>query len=112
MLRWKQNRWGRISGKVISLLLAATVITFTWLYSNYDDVSLVTLVGVFFAIWVVLTTGLDIYQKTGKDKLSIRQLGNSFWAMHTAHLGFAFVVLGCNTNISLFRRKTGKGCLR
>jgi cytochrome c-type biogenesis protein CcmF len=94
MLRWKQNKWGQISSKVITLLVASTLITFSWLYTRYDEVSLVTLVGVFFAIWVVLTTGLDIYHKVINDKLSISQLGNSFWAMHTAHLGFACVVLG------------------
>jgi cytochrome c-type biogenesis protein CcmF len=51
-------------------------------------------VGVFFALWVSLTVVIDLLDKLSKEGASITKMGNSFWAMHTAHLGFACVVLG------------------
>ncbi|MEC8328762.1 MAG: heme lyase CcmF/NrfE family subunit [Pseudomonadota bacterium] len=94
MLRWKQNKFSHVMKKLVGALVVTAVVTFAWLYSSYENVSTTTLVGVFFALWVCLTVAIDLFEKLSKEGMSLTKLGNSFWAMHTAHLGFAFVVLG------------------
>jgi cytochrome c-type biogenesis protein CcmF len=94
MLRWKQNKFSHLTKKLIGALIVTSIVTFAWLYSSYENVSTTTLVGVFFALWVSLTVVIDLLDKLSKEGASITKMGNSFWAMHTAHLGFACVVLG------------------
>lgn len=94
MLRWKQNKWQHISHKVIGGLVATAVIVSAWLFLRYDNVSTTTFIAVYLAIWVCVTAAIDLFEKVKQEGVPVTRLGNSFWAMHTAHLGFACVVLG------------------
>ena len=95
MLRWKQNKWVNLTGKLFFALVGAAIITFSWLYSSYENVTFSTLIALFFAIWVMLTTAIDILDKLAGNVSfkGIKKLGNSYWAMVMAHLGFSFVVM-------------------
>lgn len=97
MLRWKQNQLGRLTKPVVGLFVATAVVVCTWLYTKYENVSVTTLVAVFFALWVVFTTMFDTiskWQQQGKGIAGLRRLGNGHLAMTLGHLGFACVVLG------------------
>ncbi len=97
LLRWKQNKWTFLQNKMLLSAIASIVVTSVWLFLSYDVVAPLTLLATTLAIWIVFTTGLDVFDKTrvhGSLTNGLKRLSLSYWAMVLGHVGIAFVIAG------------------
>ena len=96
-LRWKQNKWAFLQNKILMGVLVSIIITFAWLFSSYDAIAPLTLLATTLAVWIVITTGIDLYSKVtvhSTFKEGFKRLGLGYWAMVLGHIGIAFVIAG------------------
>jgi len=97
LLRWKQNKWAFLQNKILMGVLASVAITCTWLFSSYDLVKPLTLLATTLAVWIAISTGIDIYTKAavhGSLKEGLKRFTVSYWAMVLGHIGIAFIIAG------------------
>ncbi|AXV64670.1 heme lyase CcmF/NrfE family subunit [Pseudoalteromonas lipolytica] len=97
LLRWKQNKWSMLQNKLALSAVVSVVATAAWLYSSYDVVAPITFIATTLAIWIFVTTFVDLVSKvTIHTTLSegFKRLGLSYWAMVLGHVGLAFVIAG------------------
>ncbi|MFY8326115.1 heme lyase CcmF/NrfE family subunit [Pseudoalteromonas sp. ZZD1] len=97
LLRWKQNKWAFLQNKMLLCAIASIAVTSAWLFLSYDVVAPLTLLATTLAMWIVFTTGLDIFDKTrvhGNLASGLKRLSLSYWAMVLGHVGIAFVIAG------------------
>ncbi|QLJ09157.1 heme lyase CcmF/NrfE family subunit [Pseudoalteromonas sp. JSTW] len=97
LLRWKQNKWSMLQNKLALSAVVSVVATAAWLYSSYDVVAPITFIATTLAIWIFVTTFVDLVSKvTIHMTLSegFKRLGLSYWAMVLGHVGLAFVIAG------------------
>ena len=97
LLRWKQNKWSFLQNKLLIAALMSVVFTAAWLYSSYAVVAPLTLLATTLAVWIIMTTAVDLYVKaTVQTNFSqgLKRLGLSYWAMVLGHVGIAFVIAG------------------
>ncbi|MCQ8877859.1 heme lyase CcmF/NrfE family subunit [Pseudoalteromonas shioyasakiensis] len=97
LLRWKQNKWGFLQNKMLFCAIVSIAVTSAWLFSSYDVVAPLTLLATTLAVWIVVTTGVDLYVKaTIQTSFSqgLKRLDLSYWAMVLGHVGIAFIIAG------------------
>lgn len=97
LLRWKQNKWGFLQNKMLLCAIASIAVTSAWLFLSYDVVAPLTLLATTLAVWIVVTTGVDLYVKaTIQTSFSqgVKRLDLSYWAMVLGHVGIAFIIAG------------------
>ena len=97
MLRWKQNKIKLVFNKYALSLLISVIVSSAWLFSSYEEVKVMTLVAVMLAVWIAVTSLIDIGLKVADSTsilLGLKKLGLSYWAMILGHIGFAFVIAG------------------
>ena len=97
MLRWKQNQLKFVFNKYAFALVLSVIIGAAWLFSSYETVAVMTFVAVVSALWIVLTSLIDIalkFKGTVNFAEGWKKLTLSYWAMIAGHVGFAFVISG------------------
>lgn len=97
LLRWKQNKWGFLQNKMLFCAIVSIAVTSAWLFLSYDVVAPLTLLATTLAVWIVVTTGVDLYVKaTIQTSFSqgVKRLDLSYWAMVLGHVGIAFIIAG------------------
>ncbi len=97
LLRWKQNKFSILKNKLAVAAMLSLFISVTWLYSSYEHVAISTLIAVLLAFWIIISTLLDIINKALQGSSLVQglsKLTNSYWAMVSGHIGFAFVIIG------------------
>ncbi|CCQ09696.1 Cytochrome c heme lyase subunit CcmF [Pseudoalteromonas luteoviolacea B = ATCC 29581] len=95
MLRWKQNKLSTLFPKWAMNVGLALIVTATWLYSSFDEVTPLTFMGTALAVWIVLASIVDLMQKISVQSTfaeGLKRLGLSYWAMQLGHVGLAFVI--------------------
>ena len=97
LLRWKQNKWSMLQNKFALSAVVSLVATAAWLYSSYDVIAPITFIATALAVWIVVTTLVDLTAKVTIHKTlgeGFKRLGLSYWAMVLGHVGLAFVIAG------------------
>ncbi|WP_125783295.1 heme lyase CcmF/NrfE family subunit [Pseudoalteromonas rubra] len=95
MLRWKQNKLPPLVKKWVAIFVATIVITSTWLFSSFDDISTLTYLATALAVWICIATVVDLVEKVSvhpSTAQGLKRLGMSYWAMVLGHVGIAFVI--------------------
>ena len=97
LLRWKQNKWSMLQNKLALSAIVSIVATAAWLYSSYDVIAPLTFIATALAVWIFVTTLVDLAAKVTIHKTlaeGFKRLGLSYWAMVLGHVGLAFVIAG------------------
>ncbi|WP_405128059.1 heme lyase CcmF/NrfE family subunit [Pseudoalteromonas sp. PB2-1] len=97
LLRWKQNKWSMLQNKLALSAIVSIVATAAWLYSSYDIIAPLTFIATALAVWIFVTTLVDLAAKVTIHKTlaeGFKRLGLSYWAMVLGHVGLAFVIAG------------------
>ncbi|GGE84355.1 MULTISPECIES: heme lyase CcmF/NrfE family subunit [Pseudoalteromonas] len=97
LLRWKQNKWSMLQNKFALSAVVSLVATAAWLYSSYDVIAPITFIATTLAVWIFVTTLVDLAAKVTIHKTlgeGFKRLGLSYWAMVLGHIGLAFVIAG------------------
>jgi cytochrome c-type biogenesis protein CcmF len=96
LLRWKRDRLGRLSRRIMLLalacIMAASLMTVLLPVYSWPAVA-----GLSLALWTTATTFLSFRDRLGLQKLSIARLKAipaAFYGMTIAHLGIAVFVVG------------------
>ena len=97
LLRWKQNKWAFLKNKMLLCAVSSFAISTLWLFLSYDLVAPLTLLATTLAVWIVMTTLFDIFDKSRvHDSFldGLKRFSISYWAMVIGHIGIAFVIAG------------------
>ncbi|MBX7526463.1 heme lyase CcmF/NrfE family subunit [Qipengyuania vesicularis] len=97
LLRWRQDRWGRISkemGLVAALLLAGVV-----LFGLLAEASLLALLGLTFAVALAAASFLPLKGR------NLRRVPIATWGMVVAHLGVAMMLFGMASESAFSKEK-------
>ncbi|ABR91397.1 cytochrome C-type biogenesis protein CcmF [Janthinobacterium sp. Marseille] len=95
LTRWKDTS-GRWLARMLVPVLAVSLLIALGAATLHDRSRWAVMGVCLLAAWVVLTGLRDIFDKTRHMGLfkGLSMLGNSYWGMHLAHLGFAVCALG------------------
>ncbi|WP_416041612.1 heme lyase CcmF/NrfE family subunit [Edwardsiella ictaluri] len=97
LVRWRRDSLGRLRTPLLAALVlsAALALLLPWLLQ--DSIVAMTVLGLLMALWVVVLTLVELYQRAAHRDGFWRGLGKlsrSQWGMVLAHLGGAVTVIG------------------
>ncbi|QPR27762.1 heme lyase CcmF/NrfE family subunit [Edwardsiella hoshinae] len=97
LVRWRRDSVGRLRNSLLAALLISVLVALLLPWWLQDRIVAMTVVGLLMALWVVVLTLVELYQRaTYRDGLwhGLGKLSRSQWGMVLAHLGVAVTVIG------------------
>ncbi|WP_097462424.1 heme lyase CcmF/NrfE family subunit [Mangrovitalea sediminis] len=94
--RWKRTETRHITHRIVWPAIGA-IVSGVVLCEVYGAFRVWPFIGCAIAIWIVLTTARDLWEKSGHSQgraSGLRRLTRSYWGMVFGHLGLAMVILG------------------
>jgi cytochrome c-type biogenesis protein CcmF len=96
-LNWKRNNSNKILHSLMAPLIACVVFGLLAPLFMEGDYSIGAAIGLVIAFWVIGALFVDVKDKTKHSSSMFsgaKKLTRSYWAMQTAHLGFAITIIG------------------
>ena len=97
LVKWKRDKAERLTGKLKNFALLSIVLGTASAFALTDTLSVMVVVAVSTAVWVVATSMLGVWERlSNKQSLPVgmRRLPRNFVGMTIAHLGVAVFVVG------------------
>ncbi len=95
--RWKKTSLVYLKQQLGKTLIASIALGIIIPVIVTTDINMSAIIAVMLALWIILTIGKDILNKTSnKDSFikGLKALSLSYWGMQFAHLGMAITILG------------------
>lgn len=92
-IKWQSDNFSTILGKLRSIALLSILTPIAFLLIVYKNIQLSTLIGLIFAMWIILSTLKAVTQKR-KIRGGFLLIHQAFWGMVLAHCGVAVTVIG------------------
>ncbi|HID49780.1 MAG TPA: c-type cytochrome biogenesis protein CcmF, partial [Chromatiales bacterium] len=97
LTRWKQDRVGRLVGKLRGAMVVSLVLGVAWVVLLLPSFRLAAVVGTVLAVWVMASSVVALRARLGNQKnpgAALRSIPRGFWGMTLGHMGVGVFIIG------------------